>query len=186
MGFLTDYLLYFALFLVSLLLVTFVSGHNMRSLGFRPQSVGRVLAWGIAGGIAAYVLVMLSGYLVQLFSPPLKPQPFEDVLRQVTGSGEFIAMLVVGSVLAPLTEEMYFRGMVYSYFRRYLGITWSIIISGMIFGLFHWDGWRFLPLALGGMVLASLFEKSRTIYTSWIAHGVWNAIMASIVFFLKS
>jgi membrane protease YdiL (CAAX protease family) len=181
--FLLNYLLYFACFVAAIMLVLIITRSGLGKLGFKVQDLRRTLTWGVGGGMLLFILILGAGYIVQLLQPELLPQPFEDVLRDATSYQELLMMLLVGSVLAPLVEEMYFRGMVYPVLRKYIGVTWAIVASGLFFGLLHWDLWRTIPLALGGMGLAYIYERSCTIYAPWLAHGIWNGIMAILVFF---
>lgn len=180
--FVLNYLLYFLCFMIANLLVLVITRSRPGRVGFKGQDPKRTLTWGLGGGLILFALVMGAGFIIQLLQPQLQPQPFEDVLRDVTTYQELLLMLLVGSVLAPLVEEMYFRGMVYPVLRKYIGVTWAIVASGLFFGLMHWDLWRTIPLAFGGMALAYIYERSCTIYAPWLAHGVWNGIMALLVF----
>lgn len=180
--FVLNYLLYFLCFMAAIVLVLIVTRSRLGKIGFRMRNLKKTLLWGVGGGLILFVLVLGAGYIIQLLQPELQPQPFEDVLRDVTTYQELLLMLLVGSVLAPLVEEMYFRGMVYPVLRKYIGVTWAIVASGLFFGLMHWDLWRTVPLAFGGMALAYIYERSCNIYAPWLAHGVWNGIMALIVF----
>ena len=181
--FIVNYLVYFLCFMAAIVLVLIVTGSGLEKVGFKLQDPRRTLALGVGGGLLLFVLVLGAGYIIQLLHPELLPQPFEDVLHDVSTHQELLLMLLVGSVLAPLVEEMYFRGMVYPVLRKYIGVTWAIVISGVFFGMLHWDLWRAVPLALGGMALAYIYERSGSIYASWLAHGVWNGIMALLVFY---
>lgn len=180
--FILNYLLYFLCFMAAIILVLIITRSGLGKLGFRMRNLKQTLTWGVGGGLLLFVLILGAGYIIQLLHPELLPQPFEDVLRDVNSYQELLLMLLVGSVFAPLVEEMYFRGMVYPVLRKYIGVTWAIVISGLFFGLLHWDLWRTIPLALGGMALAYIYERSGTIYAPWLAHGVWNGIMAILVF----
>lgn len=181
--FVLNYLLYFVCFMLAITLVLIVVRSGLGEVGFKSQGLKRTLTWGVGGGMMLFVLVLAAGVVIQLLQPQLQPQPFEEVLRDVATYKDLLLMILVGSVLAPLVEEMYFRGMVYPVLRKYIGVTWAIVASGVFFGLMHWDLWRTVPLAMGGMGLAYIYERSCSIYAPWLAHGVWNGIMALIVFF---
>ena len=180
--FVLNYLLYFVCFMLAIILVLILVRSGLGGVGFKAQGLRRTLTWGVGGGLMLFVLVLAAGVVIQLLQPELQPQPFEEVLRDVATYRELLLMILVGSVLAPLVEEIYFRGMVYPVLRKYIGVTWAIVASGLFFGLMHWDLWRAVPLALGGMALAYIYERSCSIYAPWLAHGVWNGIMALIVF----
>lgn len=155
---------------------------SLYAAGFRPIPIKDWLTWGVGGGAALFFAISLIGYAVRWVNHGLKPQAVEDVLRTANGGGEMAVMLLIAVVLAPLWEELFFRGIVYSVIRSYGGPWWGIILSGLFFGAMHMDAVRFLPLAIGGMGLAYLYERSRNMYVPWIAHGIWNACMAFSVF----
>jgi len=184
--FVLEYLLYFLYFATGIGLVLLATSSRLERVGFIRQDLGLTMRWGVGGGLVLFAMVLAAGLIIQLLEPSLPPQPFEEVLRQVVTRNELLLMLLVGSVLAPLVEEVYFRGMVYPVLRQYLGMTWGMIVSGILFGMMHWDLWRTVPLALGGIILAYIYERSRTIYAPWIAHGVWNGVMAVIVYLGQS
>ncbi|MEN6350769.1 MAG: CPBP family intramembrane glutamic endopeptidase, partial [Syntrophomonas sp.] len=141
------------------------------------------LKYGLLGGTLLLILVMLLGIPIEHWQPELRPQLFEQMLRSVHGLSGFTAMFVIGAVLAPVSEELYYRGMVYPVFRRYLGPLGGAIGAGLMFGMVHWDLWRTLPLAVGGALLCYIYEKTGSIFVSMLAHGTWNGIMSIIVYF---
>ncbi|MGI5911674.1 MAG: CPBP family intramembrane glutamic endopeptidase [Syntrophomonadaceae bacterium] len=177
-------IVYFFQFIVTLLLVlVFTMVFNQASLsdlGLRHTTWVNYLRYGISGGFLLMVIIMGLGLIMNYFNPEIKPQPFEEMLREAS-SISFIFLLVIGAVLAPISEELYYRGMVYPVFRFYMGPLGGAIVAGLIFGLVHWDLWRAIPLAAGGAILCYIYEKSGSILVSAVAHGTWNGIMALIV-----
>jgi len=155
---------------------------SLRSLGLRKVLPRDVFNWGVGGGVFLFITILVMGALLEHLVPELPPQPFEQVLKGVTDLREFLVLLVLVSVFAPLAEEMYFRGFVYPVFRQRVGVTAGIIFSGLFFGVAHWDLWRLVPLALGGVGLAVIYEKSRSLYPCWLAHGLWNGAMGIIYY----
>jgi len=65
----------------------------------------------------------------------------------------------------------------YSALKERLGMKAGLIAAGLIFGAMHFDLIRLVPLGLGGIGLALLYEKTGTIFAPIIAHGTWNGIM---------
>ncbi len=181
-GFVLEYILYFTFFALAIGVVLVSVRAGLSKVGFGYRGLKKILVWGLGGGLGLFAAVMTIGAIIKLLVPEMQPQPFEAVLRDVGSVDELVVMLVVGSVLAPLVEEVFFRGMVYPVIRDRLGVAGGIIISGLLFGMMHWDVARMVPLALGGMVLCYIYERSRTIYAPWLAHGIWNGIMVALVF----
>lgn len=85
-----------------------------------------------------------------------------------------LAIAVVG--LAPLCEELFFRGLLFRGMRGFWTLTPSLLASGLIFGLFHFNLGVVLPFTLIGIVFAWSNEQSGSIYTSIAAHGAVNSL----------
>jgi len=58
----------------------------------------------------------------------------------------------------------------------------AIILAGLLFGLAHFDLGRIIPLSVGGAILCYIYERTGSILTSALAHGIWNGVMALVVF----
>lgn len=166
---------------VYLFAVLFHKG-EWRDLGLRRASLGDFGRYGILGGILLIIMVLLMGYVLKYFQPDLQPQSIEEMLRSAGQLPDFIAIMFAGVVLAPIAEEIFYRGMIYPLFRKYLGTSWGAVGAGLLFGLAHWDLWRALPLAVGGAALCYIYEKSGSILVSMVAHGVWNGVMCILIY----
>ncbi len=176
--FIFTYLIQFVAMVSAVLLVALgIRRCSLFNLGLTATTKSRLVRWGIGGGFLLFAVILVMGLALEKLFPEMPPQAFEWVLRQVSSVNEFIVLLVIVSVVAPLAEELYFRGFVYPVFRRYTGITSGIVLSGIFFGAAHFDLWRLIPLSVGGAVLALVYEKSGSIYPCWLAHGLWNGFM---------
>jgi len=107
-------------------------------------------------------------------------------MRSATRLPDIAALVLAGTVLAPVSEELFYRGMIYPVLRQHLGPAWGAVLAGLIFGLAHWDPWRALPLAVGGAVLCYMYEKSGSVLVPMVAHGLWNGAMFAIILFSNS
>lgn len=170
------------IFLVLLFTVWF-NRAGIKELGLKKATRQDLLKYGVAGGILLMTLIVLLGMLINYWQPQIDQQPFEAVLRSVGGLTGFFIMFGMGAIMAPFSEELYFRGMVYPVFRNYLGPLGGALIAGLIFGIAHWDLWRTLPLAVGGALLCYIYEKTDSIWVPMLAHGMWNGIMSMVVYF---
>jgi membrane protease YdiL (CAAX protease family) len=96
---------------------------------------------GLFGG-ALFILVgiVLAGFIIQNFVHDMKPQQVEEMFQQVKGVGELLGHAVCSVRFWHLfIEEIFFRGIVYGTLRQYIGVTWAIVVSGLIFGGMHAD-----------------------------------------------
>ncbi len=170
---------------VYLFAVLFKQG-KWRDLGLRPARLADFGIYGILGGILLIIMVLIMGLVLKYFQPDLQPQSIEEMLRSTSRLPDFLVLTAAATILAPISEEIFYRGMVYPLFRKYLGTAWGAVAAGMIFGLAHYDLWRALPLALGGVALCYIYEKSGSILVSMAAHGVWNGIICILIYFSLS
>ena len=99
-----------------------------------------------------------------------------------------ILLLVMAGPVAALVEEALFRGMIYGWLRRRLGITLSAIISSIIFTAMHFyvyiAGLAFvIEMLMLSVLLALLFELSRSLWPGILCHMANNLVLLSIYVF---
>lgn len=147
-------------------------------LGF-VKPLKRFVILGFMVGIFLFVCIgLLGNILTHVFGTPA-PQSFTVAVNGVNYKWEFGILALLGGVVAPLKEEMFFRGIIYPPFRQALGRGKGMLLTGLFFATLHYDIVRFLPLFIGGVVLAWLYERSASIWPAVIAHGTWNILMAA-------
>lgn len=173
---------FIATVLFVILFTVLLNKASLADLGIKGARLEDCIKYGICGGLLLLLLIVLLGIPINHLQPDIEAQAFEEILRSITGPAEFMVLLVIGAVLAPLSEELFYRGMIYPVFRQHLGPLWGAVLAGIVFGVAHWDLWRTIPLAIGGAVLCYIYEKTGSIFVSALAHGVWNGIMSIFVY----
>lgn len=146
-------------------------------LGF-VKPLKRFIVLGFIVGIILFIGVgLLGNLLTQVLGTPA-PQSFAEAVKGVNNKGEWFLLLVLGGIVAPIKEEMLFRGLIYPPLREAYGKGKGILLTGMFFATLHFDMVRFIPLFIGGIVLTWLYERSSSLWPAIIAHGTWNVLMA--------
>jgi membrane protease YdiL (CAAX protease family) len=146
--------------------------------GLRPTPLGRALGWTI-GGYFAFIL--LSFAWLQLIGEPDAKDTITEDLGAKGSTVALIAVTFVVTVCAPLAEEIFFRGYFYGALRR-LGVWPAAALTGLTFGLVHVFGSPIafiVPLALLGMGLALLREKTGSLYPGIALHCINNSVAMS-------
>lgn len=81
-------------------------------------------------------------------------------------------------IMAPLAEELFFRGFVFAGLAKYVGVVVAMAISGFIFSLFHVTSVDTLsllfPFTMVGVLFAWLYYRSGTLWMSIGTHFVFN------------
>ena len=93
------------------------------------------------------------------------------------------AALFLLAALPALCEELLFRGFLLNGLRSSAGKATAIIVSALIFGVFHFILFKFPVTIALGIVLGLLCVQSRSILPPMIAHFLHNAIGVSLVLF---
>ncbi|MDQ8195177.1 CPBP family intramembrane metalloprotease [Coraliomargarita sp. SDUM461004] len=104
-------------------------------------------------------------------------------LFQAGGSPLAIGILVIMAiVLAPIVEEIIFRGCIYRFLKSQTTRLPAQILSSCIFSMMHANLMSFVPLVIVGIVLARLYEKSGNLMVSISFHAFFNAFSLCMLF----
>jgi len=88
---------------------------------------------------------------------------------------EYSWVLAVGSLfLAPITEEIFFRGMLYRGFRKRCSMEASTAVTALLFALAHFRLYYFLPTFVMGMVACEVYEKRKSLVAPISLHLICN------------
>jgi membrane protease YdiL (CAAX protease family) len=136
--------------------------------GTTLRDVGAGVAAGI-GALAASAVAI--GISMQALGRTEVPNPLE-----VFGEAWVVPNAVLALILAPVCEEILFRGFWFGGLRQRLRFGWSAVISGALFGMIHGDAVRFAGLAITGVILAAVYERRRTLGASIAAHATVNVL----------
>jgi membrane protease YdiL (CAAX protease family) len=86
------------------------------------------------------------------------------------------SFLALAIVLAPLTEELIFRGLIYRGLRLSLSIDQSAAVAAVIFALAH-PGLAFLPVCGMAFCAARAFERSKSLLSATLVHAIYNGTL---------
>ena len=141
-------------------------------------------ARGIVGYLAVTPICILMLWAVSF----LPKEPTHMLLLALGELSVVWKILIVLSavVLAPLTEEMFFRGLVQSMLRRHLHHPWTcIVITSVGFALVHAPYWSTMPvLFVLSVALGYNYERCGRLYPSILMHAVFNTV--NIIVFLTA
>jgi membrane protease YdiL (CAAX protease family) len=135
---------------------------------------------GIAGVSMLGVGVLMLGLdLLARFLPMPKTTPFDQFFTTPSNAYLVAAFAVT---LAPLMEEIFFRGFLYPVLARRLGAVWGILLTGLLFGLVHspqygWSGGPVLIVCLVGIVLTTVRAATKSVASSFLAHVGYNGTL---------
>ena len=137
-------------------------------------------------------LQLLTGVVSTLLSPLLGGMTNPQGCDISTGFGADPALGVIAIVvIAPVVEEITFRGFIYGGLRSRLGASWAVVVSSLVFAVAHTLSVGGSILLLGpslfiaGVALALVYQRTRSLYPGMALHASFNLI-AVILIFLSS
>jgi membrane protease YdiL (CAAX protease family) len=97
-----------------------------------------------------------------------------EVFRQVKRTSQIIDFLIQAVLIAPMIEELFFRGFLLTYLKTYV-TTWpAIVISAALFAVAHQNLDSVLPLWVLGIVLGVAYEHTGSILLPMGIHACFN------------
>jgi membrane protease YdiL (CAAX protease family) len=149
---------------------------------FSLRSAGRSLAlWGFRRPTRAYFWVVPAGlgavYAFSVAHDALVHPHEQAIVSEFPHSAVGVIMFVlVAVVMAPVFEEIVFRGFLFRGLANSLGWVWAGLISAAVFGGAHLQLDVFLPLAALGFILAWAYHHTGSLWTNITMHAIFNAI----------
>lgn len=89
-------------------------------------------------------------------------------------SVNFMVGLILYGILSPVAEEIIFRGIIYNRLKRIFPVLLSIVLSALLFGIFHGNMVQGIYATLMGLIIALFYEKYESFYAPLIIHIVAN------------
>jgi hypothetical protein len=159
------------------------------AFGFGKPGQGRALLLGM---IAAFIFLPI-GWGLQMASAQLmtriqiKPvaQQAVQALQDAEVWPDRIFLGVVAILLAPVAEEMLFRGILYPAIKQAGYPRVALWGTALLFAATHHNAPTFLPLTLLAIVLALLYEKTNNLLAPIVTHSLFNAMNFLVLYLVQ-
>ena len=112
----------------------------------------------------------------------IEPQGMKQVIEVVREPHELILSLLLLSVLAPIVEELVFRGLLYGWIAGRWGGTPALIVSSLAFAAAHWEPAHIILVLPLGFLFGWLRRRTDSLLPSLFSHIVNNgfALLAAV------
>lgn len=172
----------------ALLAVVYLRIVNPKVLSWRDMG----LTWDELGlrvvqGLGLGILVIAATALVEAALRSIGIQQTQEQMFEGVRSAtipQFFLVLVAGAVIAPIVEEIFFRGYVFTASCRTYGVVPAFILSAILFGLAHVNLQAFIPILLIALVFCYAYWKTGSLIPSMIAHMMNNALALISLYFI--
>ena len=150
-------------------------------LGLRFRRSDLWLGAGVA--FAAQIITVLIFLPVKFISPDAYSQ-VNDSAQELTSvaTGWWIPPFVICvCLIAPLMEELFFRGVVLKAASQHWGVASGIFVSAFVFGIIHFQNYETIPLVVFGILLALVTVKTGRLGPAVIAHVIFNSVSTVVL-----
>lgn len=165
----------------------FQGGARAEDFGFRRVRLGLAVGAFFTAGVGYYVLTLIYASVFALHGKDKLPSEL-DVTHSTAA---LVAAAVFVCAVAPMCEELFFRGFVFGALRRMrvvvagreLGTWIAAAITGVLFGLVHTGSASpqyLVPLGLLGFILCLLRWRTGSLYPCMALHSVNNALALGV------
>lgn len=162
-------------------MVYFIRQYQGQIQDYNPRGFGLDLS--MKGKVGWIVLTVVGVYVFLLIVTPLLPAGNAENQEAINGlfSQQTLGITLYGAVLAPIIEELLYRGIFMNFFWNKQGRKYDILAvltSGLLFGLLHEPQLSLYLLVYSGIGVAfgALYLKTKDVRCNMIAHIVYNGL----------
>lgn len=137
-----------------------------------------IAAFGAGSALLLNMLIAVSGL-------SRYDEKFSEISELIYAEGWFVLILMAG-IIIPIAEELIFRALIYKRLRRGYGIGFALVISSLLFGIFHGNLVQGVYAFLLGLLLALIYEKWENIYLCMLYHMAANTSSLLLSFFAEA
>jgi membrane protease YdiL (CAAX protease family) len=138
--------------------------------------------------LTSLLLLNLSGYNTWI-EKMIGKSSAQDAVKILQGSNDPLVLgLIIFSavIIAPICEEIIFRGYLYPIAKKFGGTFIGIVFSALVFTGGHGNVAAILPIFLLGAILAFVYEKTGSIWASIAIHFCYNSLTVIILLAARS
>ena len=157
---------------------------DWQTLGFRPLD-GKMILLGFG------FLMLFYGFNIcfNLLLAQFEVQGGQDLSTLLEQPDTLLWAAVSAVLIAPIVEEVFFRGFLFAGFREKYGWKKAALISAILFSLVHLTPTTVLPIFILGYLFAYLYHKSGSLWLPILLHFAVNGFtffLLGIVYLLNS
>jgi membrane protease YdiL (CAAX protease family) len=143
--------------------------------------MARYTGWGIVTGLALFGIALLIelGQVAIGFAPPDDAIVVGPERSDLAG---YLMWLVSACLIAPVSEEFFFRGYAFYAFNKKYGLFVALFASALGFSAIHGSIYSLLPIFAAGVGLALAYHRTGSLVPSMVAHAVNNFIAVTIMY----
>ncbi|GKX68286.1 CPBP family intramembrane glutamic endopeptidase [Inconstantimicrobium mannanitabidum] len=106
---------------------------------------------------------------------------YRMVSNALSAANTSIIQTIVIVIIIPIFEEMFFRGVIFSWLKKNFNIVFAIIVQALIFGIMHGNILQGVYAFVSGIIFALINIYTDSLYGNIVAHCLFNLFESVIV-----
>jgi membrane protease YdiL (CAAX protease family) len=154
-----------------LLMIRLLGGSLQHNLSWQ-RCAGKWYLWAV---VMALVFWLVDHWFFAWLDP-VQHTLDQDNWRQANQSYIHASVLLGTVLLAPLFEELFFRGVLFNALQAHLSAHWVVVVSAVLFACIHPSWPLVISVLLAGLMYGTLRQLSGSVLPALLAHLIHNAL----------
>jgi len=155
-----------------------LTGSAAPSAAVAPIALSKILPVG--AGVFCIVIVatqavsIIWNWLLDRFGVPSGEQDLVQLFRDEHSPARLLVMVLIAVVIAPMWEEIIFRGALFGYLRTRLPRVLAFMLPALAFAIVHLNARVFVPLFVLALIHSKAYEHTGRIGVTIVSHALFN------------
>lgn len=149
------------------------------------RGLWRSVALGLALAVPAWIGAQLVGAVVLRLLELIGLRPETGIAEVALSRADPVALVVALVLVAPVVEELFFRGVAFNAWLREYGRKRALYGSAILFGLIHGSIFLVVPIVALGIMLGLLYQATRSLPAAIALHAGFNGITVTLALLVR-
>ena len=151
---------------------------------WRVFGLGRRVDWLLV--MASLALISMLDWAIYTYAPVSDADPTDFLESAQPAFPELAALLFSSAIVAPVFEEIVFRGFLFQGLRKKTGVVWAAVISTIFFSLIHtqYDIWGWISVSLTGVAACYMTWRTGSLKSAIALHSLTNLFIGLDVYLI--
>lgn len=167
---------------VAIVLYVRYKGGGFAALGFRRFKPSTALLVVFLGIVGYYIGAGLLLFLVEILPTGIDTQTQQDIPFAPAGNVELLATFIAIVLLAPIVEELLFRGFLLPALNKVMRLPFAIVAVSILFAVLHPPIMTMLAIGVFSVFLCLAYVKTGSLWPAILLHSTQNLIAFTLLF----
>ena len=173
----------------ALIITIFGAKFSYKIRFFQPSAIGSSALIGFDRLLRymplIWVVAALSIFVTEALGIRSGEQDAVTMMQEMQNPWKFQTMVLLAVLVAPVLEEIFFRGILLRFLLGHANPTVALIISSLMFSVLHFNTDSFLPIAVLGFLLGKVYLDTGDLRASIWMHVLFNSQSVAVMFMMK-